>query len=96
MTITEWRKNPELCAWAAKLFRGNNWKLLMEVMAQSHVRHGQLQPIGPSEVDCSRQLGKIEGWDIYQATMDSAAIEVRQEPVIEASFESPQIETKAQ
>lgn len=92
MTITEWRANEELVAWANKLFRQSNWKLLMEAMGHSHVRHGQLRPVGPSEVDCSRQLGKIEGWDLYQNTLESAAEKDKIAVHIEATFADPALE----
>lgn len=89
MTITEWRSNEELVSWAAKLFRSANWKALKETMENSHVRHGQLRPLGPSEVDCSRQLGKIEGWDLYQNTLESAGTKDTPAVQLEATFEDP-------
>lgn len=90
MTLSQWRQNEDLVAWASKLFRHANWKLLREAMDGEHIRHGQLRPIGPSETDCSRQLGKIEGWDTYATTLESAGIpDTPVGPMPQATFSDP-------
>lgn len=90
MTLTEWRQNDKLRQWYYALTQTPEWQLLMQCMENSHVRHFQLSPVGPNDSDRVIRLGKIEGWDLYANTLNSAmALPAEQKDIGPPTFDDP-------
>lgn len=69
MTLKEWRANPQLVSWAQKVFGGAEWRALNEIMQNvEHVRLYDTPGLEPLQ-----KLGRIEGWDLYNSNLLSAA-----------------------
>lgn len=66
-----WRENPEKVTWAAKLFKSPNWKELLDIMQEGE--HVRLYDI-PANVSADKQLGRIEGWDLFPGRLRLAGI----------------------
>lgn len=82
-SLEQWRKSPELVAWAGKMLSSAEWRLLNAIMQESeHVRLWESPGTEPLQ-----KLGRIEGWDLYNNRLKLAAIGMDTPKEIEATFE---------
>lgn len=89
--LEEWCQNPQLVAWANKLFSTPEWRLLCQIMQEGE--HPRFYDDAPG-FDPNRKLGRIEGWDLYNSRLRFAAELMQvQGPMPEATFEDPERES---
>lgn len=69
--MADWRASPELVKYAQQRFAEPQFQLLLAVMDNEHVRNLTHTLPVPAQSD-SKQLGKIEGWDLFRNTLASA------------------------
>lgn len=94
VTLEQWRMNPQLVGWAYKLFNTPEWNLLCRVMQEGeHVRlHDTATPI-----TSDRQLGRIEGWDLYHNFQKKAGEPMQvQGEMPESTFEPEEVQKQEQ
>lgn len=82
----QWRMNPQLVSWAHKTFNSAQWKMLVQIMQEAE--HPRLY--FNKELNAERQLGRIEGWDLFLTTIKWAAIPHEAPQEVEATFEKPE------
>lgn len=83
--MADWRSNPELVKYAQQRFAEPHFQLLLAVMDNEHVRNMTYTVPVPEHSD-SKQLGKIEGWDLFRNTLASAEAPFVRPEAIRATY----------
>ena len=89
-TIEQWRANTGLVDWARKIQASGEWSIFWEMLQQEHAKSYGLSPGAENPTACTRQLGRIEGYDMALALIESAAVDLEAKPLLEATFENPE------
>jgi len=72
MKLSEFRSNPDLVTYAAKLFAQPKFKALLEMLREEHPKN-YVSPV-VTEESASHKLGRIEGYDMFDANLLAAGV----------------------
>lgn len=92
MTIEAFRKNEELVAWTAKLFRSRNWELLMQTLRDTHPMHETTPSERYNNDGATWKLGVIEGYNLLINKLETMGTPVATQEMPVATFEPPTIQ----
>ena len=89
MKLDDFRSNPDLVGYAAKLLASPKFKALLEMLREEHPKN-YVSPV-VTEESASHKLGRIEGYDMYESNlMASGVASINQNALPQPSFQPVQ------
>lgn len=91
MTLKQFRSTPSLVEYASKTLNNPKFRVLLEVLREEHPKNYRTEK-DLREESANKKLGRIEGYDEYEANLLSAAVpEVVIDTDVPATFAPPEI-----